>query len=136
LKLGDGIIAQVDDPGVCPFKFGLDITDDNRLAIAEIENRDCAIPSCASALRGKEQHIPVCAHFGQDSPSGDKINPSLERGHEMLDYPYTDACGAKSVDHISNHHLSGFSARLYTGFCEVSWIDSISPEGEIPKLGE
>jgi hypothetical protein len=38
LKLGDGIAAQIDDPGVCSLKFGSDIADDNSLTIAKIED--------------------------------------------------------------------------------------------------
>jgi len=91
LKLCDRMGTQIDDPRVCALVSGIDIADDDRVPIAQVEDGDGAILPGVASFGGEEQYIPACTDSREDSPAGATIDPALERGHKVLDCPYTDA---------------------------------------------
>jgi hypothetical protein len=101
-KTRDGIGAEIEDPGVGALESRIDIADDDGLAIAQIKDRRRTFPTRAASLGRKEQHVPTRSD-GRENPSPRTvINPSLERGRQVLDGPYAGPGDCKAIDHFVN----------------------------------
>ena len=89
-----------------PVRQSVRACDDDGLALAQIKDRRRTVFAGAASLGRKEQHVPTRSDGREYSSSSTAINPSLERGRQVLDGPYAGTGDRKAIDHPVNWHLN------------------------------
>jgi hypothetical protein len=78
---------EIERPWVGMLEARIDVTDNQPVIIAEIEDGNRVLSSCAPASGSKQEPWREPPPERDPTPAGPAIEPAVQRRDEMLDYP-------------------------------------------------